>query len=179
MTSFDDKVVQGYYEPTADGIHFEFYGSNQIEDVILDFLAFKFFGKHIGFEIGYKRAMKIVEANIGAAKNIWLTGHSFGGPLAVLVGAELQKRGLKVKIQTAGAPRVGGPLWCWLVGRHLDYERYQVIGDIVPKSPPWWMGWKHTGKLIWIDRSDIKVDLKNLLAKHVPNAYNGHVPFQL
>jgi hypothetical protein len=41
------------------------------------------------------------------------------------------------------------------------------------------MGWKHTGKLIWIDRSDIKVDLKNLLAKHVPNAYNGHVPFQL
>jgi predicted lipase len=177
-TQFDDGEVQGYWEMIGQTMHINFYGSNQPEDWVADFMAFKVPGLnvHAGFLAYVGRALHLVQQITldYSGNDLWITGHSLGGAIAQGVASILQGR-RQVRITTAGSPRYGG-LWWWLtVGRKIDHTRYVVKGDIVPSLAPWWLGWKHCGIKIVIDRPDIPF---TKFQKHLTSAYSS-VPFDL
>lgn len=54
-----------------------------------------------------------------------------------------------VQIQTFGSPRVGNKRYINHV--KIDYLRWVNNNDIVTRSPPVWMGYRHTGEEIYLD----------------------------
>ena len=80
-------------------------------------------------------------------KTVWVTGHSLGGAMAVLVAAELQPSG---GLHTFGQPRVGNKAFL----KSLDgikYYRYRNNNDIVTAVPPSWLFFRHGGVLRYIN----------------------------
>lgn len=87
-------------------------------------------------------------------QDVYVCGHSLGGAMAVIIAEQLVADGVPVKeLRTFGQPRVGTSGYC----KHLDvcgigsYKRYVNNNDIVPKVPPTFMFFKHTGDLNYIN----------------------------
>ncbi|RFC41545.1 MAG: N-acetyl-anhydromuramyl-L-alanine amidase AmpD, partial [Verrucomicrobia bacterium] len=84
-------------------------------------------------------------------KELWLTGHSLGGALALLTAAELPNPGRITGIYTFGQPRAGLTDFQTkvdevFVGR---YFRFVNFDDVVPRIPPG--DYVHAGHLIWFN----------------------------
>ena len=87
---------------------------------------------HRGFYAEYDKVIPgikeaLAKHNKKGTKTIWVTGHSLGGAMAVLVAAELQPNG---GLHTFGQPRVGNAEFL----KSLDgikYYRYRNNNDIV------------------------------------------------
>ena len=72
-------------------------------------------------------------------QEVWLTGHSLGGALAVLTAAMLCDNDVKVSgIYTYGAPRVGNGAFARELDQHLGGCSFRVVNapDLVPHVPP-------------------------------------------
>lgn len=180
---FNDGLVQGYYEDEENGLrHFHFYGTADTWDSLCNFIAFKLPIVHAGFKLQADRALSIIEGINGKDRVHWpklyFTGHSLGGAIATLLTFSLKE--YVIKCEVCGCPRVGGFIW-WLLSHKLPVTRYEVKGDVVPKLPPWWLLWKHTGKVVKVPYTgEVKSDpIENALAHHVISAYSPHVPFSL
>ena len=94
---------------------------------------------------GIKEALKKHDKK--GNKTVWVTGHSLGGAMAVLVAAELQPSG---GLHTFGQPRVGNKEFL----KSLDgikYYRYRNNNDIVTAVPPSWLFFRHGGVLRYIN----------------------------
>lgn len=94
---------------------------------------------------GIKEALKKHDKK--GNKTVWVTGHSLGGAMAVLVAAELQPSG---GLHTFGQPRVGNKAFL----KSLDgikYYRYRNNNDIVTAVPPSWLFFRHGGVLRYIN----------------------------
>lgn len=94
---------------------------------------------------GIKEALKKHDKK--GDKTVWVTGHSLGGAMAVLVAAELQPSG---GLHTFGQPRVGNKEFL----KSLDgikYYRYRNNNDIVTAVPPSWLFFRHGGVLRYIN----------------------------
>lgn len=90
---------------------------------------------------------KHINARVRKNKNLYITGHSLGGALAILAGSRLQSR---VKaVYTYGAPRVGNRKW--LKNLLFDHHRFVNNNDIVPRVPPILIGFRHCGTEKYID----------------------------
>lgn len=80
--------------------------------------------------------------------SIYVVGHSLGGAAAVVCGARLvcDFPGTRVRVVTAGAPRVGDSAFRnWYIRqRCLSIVRYENPRDPVPKVPYW--GYYHVGE---------------------------------
>jgi len=90
-----------------------------------------------------------LESNI---KNLWFTGHSLGGAMATICAGRClfsKINSSPVQIQTFGSPRVGNKRY--INHAKVDYIRWVNNNDIVTRSPPVWMGYRHTGKEIYLD----------------------------
>jgi len=87
--------------------------------------------------------------------NIYVTGHSKGGALAILF-AYLIKEELsidrKIHVITFGAPKAGDKHFTdsidQLIGNNFDYTRFINIRDISSDFPSKLLSYHHTGKLI-------------------------------
>ena len=79
---------------------------------------------------------------------IWITGHSLGGALAVLAAVKLKQVCREIKIggiYTFGQPRTGNPQFCQWAGqtfkkphlsdRNISYHRFVNNNDIVSRIP--------------------------------------------
>ncbi|MGK7886985.1 MAG: lipase family protein [Crocosphaera sp.] len=100
---------------------------------------------------GFLKAFKAILVNskyhdsvmkqLGAAENVWLTGHSLGGAIAILAANYLLEQ-VEPKIHvsgvyTFGAPRVGNTHYRNLINKRLKYQywRFMNENDPVPDLP--------------------------------------------
>ncbi|TLD71709.1 alpha/beta fold hydrolase [Phragmitibacter flavus] len=116
---------------------------------------------------GFYEAYKVVEDQIlahlksaaAASKVIHVTGHSLGGALAIIAGAELVAKfpGAKFCFYTYGQPKLGrSAIEDFYQQKHGGrYFRFRNNDDIVTRVPP---NFSHFGELYWFDR---KGELKN------------------
>jgi len=116
---------------------------NRIEDWLTD-LCYEYFERPVGggsVHGGFWRAWLAVKSEVVDAvksqrkmkQNVWVTGHSLGGALACLAGADLPAAHKPVSIHTFGGPRVGSPEYA--KGFKLSLARYVNNTDIVPHVP--------------------------------------------
>jgi triacylglycerol lipase len=78
---------------------------------------------------------------------MWVTGHSLGGAMAVLVAAELQPNG---GLHTFGQPRVGNSAFLKTLDG-IKYYRYRNNNDAVTAVPPSFLLFRHGGVLRYIN----------------------------
>lgn len=92
---------------------------------------------------GYAQMTRSLWGEVSAAlrrsvtgrRRIWLTGHSQGGALAVLVAAKLAAQGSPPSgVITFGAPRVGDQAFNASV--QVPVVRFELADDLVPSLPP-------------------------------------------
>ena len=105
------------------------WGDTKVHEGFQD--AFHAAALHIGEVIGRRRRKR---------HQVWLTGHSLGGALAVVLAATLIESGIPVRgLYTFGAPRVGDRRFAELLNDALKGRAHWRVaneGDLVPHVPP-------------------------------------------
>jgi triacylglycerol lipase len=84
---------------------------------------------------------------------VWFCGHSLGGAMATICTFRCKVGAIAGNLQelhTFGSPRVG----CKRYTRHAEVTHYRWVhnNDVVTRVPPPWMGYRHCGNEIYLDR---------------------------
>ncbi len=85
-------------------------------------------------------------------KNLWFTGHSLGGAMTTICAGRCLLAKIDsspIQIQTFGSPRVGNKRY--INHAKVDTIRWVNNNDIVTRSPPVWLGYRHTGQEVYLD----------------------------
>lgn len=85
-------------------------------------------------------------------KRLWFTGHSLGGAMASICAGRCLLSEIKTspeQIHTFGSPRVGTKRY--INHAKVDYYRWVNNNDIVTHTPPAWLGYRHSGKEMYLD----------------------------
>lgn len=90
----------------------------------------------------------------GSDQPVWFCGHSLGGAMATICAYRCKQSSLTAdprELHTFGSPRVG----CKRYIRQALLEHYRWVNnnDIVTRVPPPWMGYRHGGDEIYLDRN--------------------------
>jgi hypothetical protein len=116
-------------------------------------------GFYQGMKTLYDNLVSAATAQGAEKKNIWITGHSLGGALAVAFAYECLTQG---KLRPAGLVTFGQPLLAdsalaAYVSGELggNYVRFVNERDVVTRVPP---GYVHFGKLIWFHDGKLVVE---------------------
>jgi len=116
---------------------------------------------HAGFLAGFGVARDPVEKILKSIDRIdekvmWITGHSLGGALALVAGAEFQKTYPIAGLYTYGQPKVGDGKFADFYNQHYPDRLHRVVNfqDVVPMVPPFY---QHVGKLYHFDRDGAAV----------------------
>lgn len=144
-----------------------FAGTDDFADVIEDIKFIKVktdYGKiHKGFNDAYFDLEIFVQGVLhhlysNKEKNIYITGHSLGGAIALLCSINFVYRNMIKRVVTFGCPRVGNRTWKRVYNKTSNFPttRYVHGNDIVTKVPS--IFYYHVGKLKHIKR---KKKLKN------------------
>jgi triacylglycerol lipase len=83
---------------------------------------------------------------------VWFTGHSLGGAMATICAGRCFLSDIPAMpkaLFTYGSPRVGNKRYINYVT--LEHHRWVNNNDIVARTPPTWMRYRHTGKLLYLD----------------------------
>ena len=98
------------------------------------------------------------DALVENRKTLWFAGHSLGGAMATICAGRCylsEIESMPKALYTYGSPRVGDKRFVNFV--ELDHSRWVNNNDIVTRVPPAWMGYRHAGKELYLDRNgDIK-----------------------
>lgn len=93
-----------------------------------------------------------IERKPNRKKNVWFTGHSLGAAMAtIMAGRCYYDAGLTdpTELYTYGSPRVG---WGGYVSAiKVTHHRWVNNNDIVPKLPPLSLGYRHHGKMHYLN----------------------------
>jgi triacylglycerol lipase len=121
---------------------------------------------HSGFWRGCQDVWSEIETEVQRMRRtyatpppLFLTGHSLGGSLAILVAAQLQLCGHQVDgIYTYGCPRIGDRQFAMQYNRRLYNCTFRLVNhrDIVSQVPPAEMGYTHVGQLIYFDAQGVR-----------------------
>lgn len=84
---------------------------------------------------------------------VWFCGHSLGGAMATICAYRCKTSSIASnpqELHTFGSPRVG----CKRYIRHAEITHYRWVhnNDVVTRVPPAWMGYRHGGNEIYLDR---------------------------
>ncbi len=84
---------------------------------------------------------------------VWFCGHSLGGAMATICAFRCKTSSINTnpqELHTFGSPRVG----CKRYVRHAEVTYYRWVhnNDVVTRVPPIWMGYRHAGNEIYLDR---------------------------
>ena len=83
---------------------------------------------------------------------LWFCGHSLGGAMATICAVRCLSSFLAENpagLFTYGSPRVGDKMYVGSL--NLAYYRWVNNNDIVPRVPPTWMGYRHSGQELYLD----------------------------
>lgn len=86
-------------------------------------------------------------------RTLWFTGHSLGGAMATICAGRCflsEIDSLPYALFTYGSPRVGDRRFVNFV--ELNHTRWVNNNDIVTRVPPVWMGYRHSGQEMYLDR---------------------------
>jgi triacylglycerol lipase len=109
---------------------------------------------HSGFHSEVEVLWPLLEEILrGNALPIWFCGHSLGGAMATICAYRCKTSKLTLdprELHTFGSPRVG----CKRYVRHAEITHYRWVhnNDIVTRVPPIWLGYRHCGNEIYLDR---------------------------
>jgi triacylglycerol lipase len=84
---------------------------------------------------------------------VWFCGHSLGGAMATICASRCIQSSIASspeELHTFGSPRVGCRRYVRQPG--LRHYRWVHNNDIVTRVPPPWMGYRHGGEEIYLDR---------------------------
>ena len=84
---------------------------------------------------------------------VWFCGHSLGGAMATICAYRCKTSSISSnpqELHTFGSPRVG----CRRYVRHAEVSHYRWVhnNDIVTRVPPVWLGYRHGGNEVYLDR---------------------------
>ncbi len=143
-----DIDTQGFVAINKDHILAAFRGTESLPDWLGNLQSVKDPGPwrrtevHEGFQDAFLAAALKIGETIGRKRErqrVWVTGHSLGGALAVLLAATMLESNLPVHgLYTFGAPRVGDRSFANRLNRELDgAAHWRVVneGDLVPHVP--------------------------------------------
>lgn len=147
-----DNEVEYFIEEIDDTIIIAIRGTEtNATDFIRDIRLWPWYDKRVGWaHTGFLKGARVIEDEIieeilgrGANKAIYVSGHSLGGAIALLLGKILHYERFNVKeIVTFGAPRaVFGPS----LGRfkHLKVTQFRNGSDLVTTLPNALFGYVH------------------------------------
>ena len=131
-------------------------GTDDIRDIRQDLSATLWrenYGRiHRGFRDHAHRLYASVAQIVENSTNIVLVGHSLGGGAATVTAYWLRQDfpNLPITLYTYGSPRVG---WrSFIKNIPIHHRRWVNNTDIVPRLPPWLLGYVHHGTLYYINR---------------------------
>ena len=143
-----DVDTQGFIASNDAHILAAFRGTESLPDWLGNFQTVKDPGPwrrtevHEGFQDAFHAAALKIGETIGRTREghrVWVTGHSLGGALAVLLAATMRESKLPVDgLYTFGAPRVGDNSFAVRLNRELERAaHWRVVneGDLVPHVP--------------------------------------------
>ena len=117
---------------------------------------------HRGFKSEVDQLWPMIEKSLKAnqTKKVWFCGHSLGGAMATISAGRCfisDIPSMPEALFTYGSPRVG-------TKRYINYCRIQHIrwvnnNDIVPRLPPAFVGFRHAGREMYLNRNG---QLRNL-----------------
>jgi triacylglycerol lipase len=96
---------------------------------------------------------RLEDALKGNDRRLWFTGHSLGGAMATICAGRCflsEIDSLPYALYTYGSPRVGDKRFVNFV--ELNHTRWVNNNDIVTRVPPVWMGYRHSGREMYLDR---------------------------
>ena len=181
-----------YYNKKKNAIIVSFRGTSSKSDVLTDLKVFpsKAFGRNFRVHSGFLKAYldtlkndglaeKVVRAIVETkADKLVFTGHSLGGALAMIAYLDffeaLKSLSVSSRVITFGQPRL---LYGkarkneFVVKSNLGEYALRIINgrDLVSKLPPFWMGYRHSGKVLQLPSR--KYDMFGILA-HTSDNYN-------
>jgi triacylglycerol lipase len=110
---------------------------------------------HSGFNREVDDLWPLMEGVLrGNDQPVWFCGHSLGGAMATICAYRCKKSSLTGdprELHTFGSPRVGDKRYV----RQAPIEHYRWVNnnDVVTRVPPPWMGYRHCGDEIYLDRN--------------------------
>jgi triacylglycerol lipase len=124
------------------------------------------FGKvHNGFNSEVDDLWPRVEDLLRENKQpVWFCGHSLGGAMATIVAYRCKRSSISSspeELHTFGSPRVGNRRY--IKSAPIQHYRWVNNNDIVTRVPPAWMGYRHGGDEIYLDRNGRIRNLKGVL----------------
>lgn len=117
---------------------------------------------HRGFKTEVDEIWPHIESELEKnTKTLWFCGHSLGGAMATICAGRCMLSYIKSEpegLYTFGSPRVG----CKRYVNHVKLPHYRWVNnnDIVTRVPPAWLGYRHSGTEMYMDRLGRLKDLQ-------------------
>jgi triacylglycerol lipase len=117
---------------------------------------------HSGFHSEVNELWPLLEQQIKENQRpMWFSGHSLGGAMAAVCAVRCKISPIPSNPQAIfsyGAPRVGDKSY----SSYLKVKHYRWVNnnDIVPRVPPRWLGYRHMGQEIYLNRHGRISDLR-------------------
>lgn len=139
-----------------------------IDDSVPNAKSYQQLKVHSGFHNEYLRYRDRILLYVSQHpdKDIYLTGHSLGGALAVLSSFDIAAHTQRpVTVFTFGQPRVGGPKFREAYDA-LVPNSYRVVvdGDPIARVPGLFLDYEHVGNLLQIDPEGSQLPLQDISA---------------
>ncbi len=110
---------------------------------------------HSGFHSEVNELWPLLEQKINENQRpMWFSGHSLGGAMAAVCAVRCKISPIPSNPQAIfsyGAPRVGDRSYTSFL--KVKHYRWVNNNDIVPRVPPRWLGYRHMGQEIYINRN--------------------------
>ena len=100
------------------------------------------------------------EALTDNTKTLWFAGHSLGGAMATICAGRCLLSHIRTEpsgLFTYGSPRVGDKRYVNYT--NIPHYRWVNNNDIVARVPPFWLGYRHSGQEMYLDRNGNLSDL--------------------
>lgn len=121
---------------------------------------------HSGFAKGWEERRTVILNAVMAAKaanpdyTVVVTGHSIGGAVGTLAGAELRSLGINADVYSYGSPRVGNAAFAsFVTAQEAVNYRMTHENDPVPQIPPSLVGYEHTSPEYWLTNGTATTDV--------------------